>query len=222
MLDGSRLIQRSGKRSMIVVIMRLAFPSWPWLGPGSLIAAGLTLLMVCLAPLVKMGADLSAPRSVRPYLFTTGEGRVAVPATAFRDNPTAVVFGSTRCGAPCAMTLRRLSDALEMLGNEGDRLNVLFVSTDPSRDTPAVLKDYLAPHDRRIVGLTSATGATEALADAYFRRFASSPVEQARLRDDHRTLVFLLEKDSELMGVLDARGSPEILPQKVAELIAAD
>lgn len=201
---------------------QLAFPWWRELGLGGVIAAGVALLVLFAAPLARVGADLSTPPHVRPYQFVTGQGRTGVPRTAFRDNPSAVVFGSTRCGSSCVMALQHLSDALAMLGDEADRLNVFFVTTDPNRDTPAVLKDYLAPYDRHIVGVTSATGATEALANAYFRVFAASPVEQARLRGDHLTRVFLLEKDSELMGVLDATEPPEVLRQRLAELIAAD
>jgi protein SCO1/2 len=205
-------------------MQRHAFPWWRWLSLSGVIAVGTILLVLYFAaPLAKIGADLSASPPVRPYQFVPGDGRIWVARTAFRDNPSAIVFGSTRCGVPCAMTLQRLSDALASLGDEGGRLNVLFISTEPTRDTPTVLKDYLAPYDHRIVGLTGAAGATEALADAYFRRFAASSNEQARLQGgDHLTRVFLLEKDGDVMGLFDAREPTEVLRQKLAELIAAD
>jgi hypothetical protein len=68
--------------------------------------------------------------------------------------PTALFFGFTFCPDICASTLMELTNDLEALGADGDRIEVVFVSIDPDRDTQAHLKEYMSSFDRRIVAVS--------------------------------------------------------------------
>src|SRR3546814_2438449 len=76
-----------------------------------------------------------------------------VHAEDFRGKPVLLYFGYTHCPDICPTTLARLRAVKQALGTEGDKLQVLFVSVDPARDTTAELADYVHAFDPSFVGL---------------------------------------------------------------------
>lgn len=71
----------------------------------------------------------------------------------FRDRVVVVFFGYTQCPDVCPMTLGEMARVKQQLGADGDRFQVLFVSLDPARDTPEVLKAYMHSFDTDFLGL---------------------------------------------------------------------
>ena len=71
----------------------------------------------------------------------------------YKGDVVAVIFGYTHCPDVCPTTLAELAQVRKKLGSRGDKFQVLFVSLDPERDTPAVLKSYLGAFDKTFVGL---------------------------------------------------------------------
>jgi protein SCO1/2 len=71
----------------------------------------------------------------------------------FKGKVVVVFFGYTQCPDVCPTTMSELAQVKQALGAEGDRLQVLFVSVDPERDTPAVLKAYMQPFDPSFLAL---------------------------------------------------------------------
>lgn len=72
----------------------------------------------------------------------------------FSGKVVAVFFGYTQCPDVCPTTLQELLEVKQALGADGDKLQAVFVSLDPERDTPEVLKAYLANFDESFVGLS--------------------------------------------------------------------
>ena len=71
------------------------------------------------------------------------------------DGPlTAIFFGFTNCPDVCPMTLNKMDIVLEKLGNKKKDIKVFFISVDPERDTPEVVKDYLSNFDNKFIGIT--------------------------------------------------------------------
>ena len=68
--------------------------------------------------------------------------------------PSAWIFGITGCLRSCSVALAEMSAIMNALGDDAEKLNVLFVSTNPAKDTPAGLKRFMSSFDRRIVALT--------------------------------------------------------------------
>lgn len=75
----------------------------------------------------------------------------------FKGKVVVVFFGYTHCPDVCPTTMSELAQVKQALGAEGDRLQVLFVSVDPERDTPAVLKAYMQPFDPSFLALYAPT-----------------------------------------------------------------
>lgn len=73
----------------------------------------------------------------------------------FKGKVTVVFFGYTQCPDACPTTMAELSEVKRQLGADGNRLQVVFVSVDPARDTPPVLKAYMENFDPSFVGLTT-------------------------------------------------------------------
>jgi protein SCO1/2 len=78
----------------------------------------------------------------------------------FRGKAVVVFFGYTQCPDVCPATLATLADAMKRLGADADRVQVLFITVDPERDTPELLKQYVPAFDRRFLGLYGNADAT--------------------------------------------------------------
>jgi protein SCO1/2 len=88
--------------------------------------------------------------------FTDTSGRPYVPAKQARAPVTVVFFGYTHCPDVCNVVLANLATAIRRAPRAvQERVEVLFVTTDPERDTPEVVRDYLDRFDERYVGLTA-------------------------------------------------------------------
>lgn len=128
-------------------------------------ARRLALGLVGFAALAIGACDRSAPEptyharditGVMPALaFTLSDGSAApITAATFRGKTVLVFFGYTHCPDVCPTTLANLTQVLTGLGPAADSVRVLFVSVDPQRDTPKLLKAYAAAFAPQIVGLT--------------------------------------------------------------------
>ena len=73
---------------------------------------------------------------------------------SFQGPATALFFGFTHCPDVCPMTLNKLSIILERLKKENKSLKVFFISIDPERDTPEVMRDYLSSFGEQFIGIT--------------------------------------------------------------------
>ncbi|MGF6378661.1 protein SCO1/2 [Paraburkholderia atlantica] len=71
----------------------------------------------------------------------------------FRGNVVLLLFGYTRCPDVCPATLARAAQTKRLLGDQGNRLKVIFITVDPERDTPAILEAYTAAFDPTFIGL---------------------------------------------------------------------
>ena len=87
--------------------------------------------------------------------------------TDSKDKLTLLFFGYTNCPDICPATLGVATQMLERLGTDGGRVRFLFVTSDPERDTPAVLAQYVARFHPSVIGLTGSADALKAVAAAY-------------------------------------------------------
>ena len=97
--------------------------------------------------------DVTGAGFGRELTLTDHTGKTRTLAD-FKGKAVAIFFGYTHCPDVCPVTLSEMAAVANDLGKDADRLQVLFVTVDPERDTPKVLKDYLSSFDPRIVGVT--------------------------------------------------------------------
>jgi protein SCO1/2 len=126
-------------------------------GLAALVAAGLLAVAGCGAggEEVEFSGITHAPYEVPATPLTDADG-AAYSLTENTTKPlTLVFFGYTHCPDICPMVMTNLASAMTRL-DEADRkqVDVVFVTTDPARDTPAVLRGYLGHYDPGFIGLT--------------------------------------------------------------------
>jgi protein SCO1 len=119
-------------------------------------------------------ADISGHMPDLAFQLTDDHGQT-VTAANYRGKITLLYFGYTHCPDVCPLTLAHLHVVLQKLGQSADNVRILFVSVDPTRDTPAVLHDYVNAFDPRAIGLTGSPADIEALTKRYRAAFTREP-----------------------------------------------
>jgi protein SCO1 len=126
-----------------------------------------------------------------------------------KGRPFLVFFGYTHCPDVCPTTLLEISDVMKALGKDADRTGALFVTVDPERDSPAVLKDYLSNFDPHLRALTGDPAAVEAALKAYRVYAAKIPLKDGDYTMDHTAAVYLMDKDGRFVSTFNLKQSPE-------------
>lgn len=134
-----------------------------------------------------------------PFKLTDQNGRT-VTDQDFKGHPFLVFFGFTHCPDVCPTTLFEVSQIMRALGPDADRTRALFITVDPERDTPAVMKDYLSSFDSHLSGLTGDPATIAAVAKAYRVYFKKVPLDQGGYTMDHTAIVYLMDKDGRFVS----------------------
>jgi protein SCO1/2 len=138
---------------------------------------------------------------------------------AFRGKPTAVFFGFTHCPEVCPTTLFELDGWIEQLGSDADKMSAYFVSIDPERDTPEVMKAYLGNFSGRITGITGEPAKVMQMAKD-FRIFARKvEQENGEYTMDHTASVLLLDSNGDFFGTIAYQENPDTALAKLQRLI---
>jgi protein SCO1/2 len=143
-----------------------------------------------------------------PFNLVDQDGKPITDA-ALKGHPSLVFFGYTHCPDVCPTTLFELSEVMRALGPDADRTTALFISVDPERDTPAVMKDYLSSFDPHLRGVTGTEAAITAVEKEY-RVFAKKvPIEHGDYTMDHTALVYLMDKQGRFVAPFSLNRKPE-------------
>jgi protein SCO1/2 len=131
---------------------------------------------------------------------------------------SAVFFGYTYCPDVCPTTLQTLAAAATRLGPRGKDLQVVFVSVDPERDTPAQLKTYLSNQafPARTIGLTGTPEQVSRIARAY-RVYYARQGQGPGYSVDHSAAIFLMNPRGQFDRVLSESFGPDRIAQQIGE-----
>jgi len=154
------------------------------------------------------GAGLGASAIGGPFKLIDQDGKTISDAD-MKGRPFLVFFGYTRCPDVCPTTLFEVSEIMHALGKDADRAGALFITVDPERDTPAVMKDYLSSFDPHLRGATGDRAAIEA-AEKIFRVYAKKvPTTNGDYTMDHTALVYLMDKQGRFVAPFSLKRRPE-------------
>jgi protein SCO1/2 len=162
------------------------------LGAAGIVLAAVTLIAtfnpIGLSQTIQIAAAIGGP-----FRLTTQNGSI-LDSRDLAGRPFALFFGFTHCPDVCPTTLTQISQVLRQLGPEGADLRVFFVTVDPERDTPEVLRDYLSNFDRRIVGLWGTPDQIAAVAREYKAYYERVPTSDGGYTMDHTAVVYLMNR----------------------------
>jgi len=191
-----------------------------------LIAAAICVLVGGIGGGIWLSQRFDAPAlSLRPaaaFSLTDQNGQ-AVSDAHYRGRALLVFFGFIRCPDICPTSMSYAADLLEELGADSDRLQVVFITVDPERDTPEALKDYLTNFDPRIAGLTGTAEQIAAVAKTFGVYYAKRPLEgQDDYTMDHSTAFYFVGTDGILQRAYSLqRGAGEMTKDIRAALAAS-
>ncbi len=183
------------------------------------IAIALALALVLSPPLVRAA---NSPVTIGgPFVLTSPDG-TTVSEQTYRGKWLLVVFGYTSCPDTCPTALLEMAAALGRLGPDADKLQSLFITVDPRRDTPAIMGNYTQSFDPRIVGLTGTSQQIAAVAQEYGVYYAprKSGMGAEDYVMDHSTYIYLMDPEGKFVRGLDADTPGERIAEAVRGAMA--
>jgi cytochrome oxidase Cu insertion factor (SCO1/SenC/PrrC family) len=137
-----------------------------------------------------------------------------------RGKVVLLFFGYTSCPDACPTTLSKLSGLYKMLGPAGDRVVTLFVSLDPDRDTPGVLKQYLKYFKVNSVGVTGTKKEIDTLVSKYGARYEIEKSDSAAgYHINHSTDLYLLNQKGAAVRRFKYADDSQLIADAVRRLI---
>jgi len=144
-----------------------------------------------------------------PFTLTSQDG-ATVTSGDFAGKYLLVYFGYTSCPDMCPTGLQSMSRALDMLGPNADKVQPLFITVDPARDTPKKLKDYDSAFHPKIIGLTGTPEQIAAAAKAYQVYYQKGEGDQD-YEVEHSSLIYLMDPEGNLVTTFDEEVDPKLI-----------
>jgi protein SCO1/2 len=154
-----------------------------------------------------------------PFELLDQDGTKVTDKT-FAGKASVIFFGYTSCPDACPTTLSDLSAWLNAIGRDADKLNVLFISVDPERDTPAHLKEYLSSFDPRIRGLTGTEEQVAAVTKAYRAYYKRISLEDGDYAMDHTAVIYLMDRAGKFVNPISLRADDKVAIERLRQLAA--
>jgi len=167
------------------------------------------------------GSGGNSPISIGgPFTLEDGSGK-PVTDRDFRGKFMLVYFGYTFCPDVCPTTLNAVADAMDKMGPAADRIRPVFITVDPKRDTPAVVKQYAAAFGPSITGLTGTPEEIAAAAKEYRvyyaeHRTGSGPNDYSM---DHSSVLYLMGPDGGFIAPVRADLSGDEIAANLKKLM---
>ena len=138
----------------------------------------------------------------------------------FRGKLMLVYFGFTYCPDICPTDLQNIGLALDKLGEAAERVQPLFITVDPARDTAEHLKDYVPMFHPRLIGLTGDAAAIHKAATAYRAYYAKVPLKDDDYTVDHSSFIYLVGADGHYLGFFPPGTPPDSIAETIRRYVA--
>jgi len=193
---------------------------------GRRVAAGALLGLLALAVLLLVAGPRLLERSGAeppvaiggPFTLEDGGG-APVSDTAFRGRWMLVYFGYTHCPDACPTALNDMANALDLLGPQRRKVAPLFITVDPERDTPAVMRDYAQAFGTEIVPLTGTAAQVEAAEKEYHVYAAKHPNKSGGYDMDHSSIIYLMDPAGKFVAIFSDGTSPKEMADRMRKLM---
>lgn len=154
-----------------------------------------------------------------PFTLIDTSGRTVTDQT-YRGKWLLIYFGYTFCPDACPTALNNISVALEKLGPEANRIQPLFITVDPKRDTPPVMAGYLKSFDSRIVGLTGSQAQTDGVAKEYRVYVAPQKSVGDDYLVDHSAYLYFINPKGKFVNVVAGDVPGDQMADKLRTMMA--
>ena len=190
--------------------------------PAIILALALSsALIACSGASPKPEAPLEGARIGGAFTLTNQDGKT-VKDTDFAGRHRIIYFGYSYCPDVCPIDLQKIAQGFALFEKQQPEraraIQPIFITIDPQRDTPAVIKQYVAAFHPRLIGLTGTPEQIKAVADAYLVMYKAQPPASADAKGylvDHSRQAYLMGPKGEPIALLPYDGSPEQIAAEI-------
>jgi protein SCO1 len=169
---------------------------------GLLGFAAVALCIVYVVSLQRAAQSTAAIAAIGgPFKLVDDTGATVTEKT-LAGKPYAMYFGYTFCPEVCPTTLFDLSRWIQKLGTDADKLNYVFVTVDPERDTVQSMHAYLSSFDKRIRGYAGTPSEIAQIAKEYRVYYKKVPTDGGGYTMDHSSIIYLMGPDAQFVTVI--------------------
>jgi protein SCO1 len=192
----------------------------------------LALGLLCVAGVAAGFAVWTSPSTAPPRSITQNHGAPIGDAVhlvdhdgrpvvlgGFAGKARLVFFGFTHCPDVCPTGLSLISLLLEGLGPRAGEVQALFITVDPERDTPEVIKGYIENFPGGIIGLTGSSRQIETAVAAFSAYHKKVPQPSGGYMVDHTASIFLLDRQSRFRSTIDLHEPPDVARRKILAVL---
>ena len=154
-----------------------------------------------------------------PFHLVDQNGRTVTDAD-LKGKWSLIYFGYTHCPDACPTTLNEIAIALDDLGPKRDAVRPVFITVDPERDTPEVLKSYVTSFDAPILALTGTPEAVAQAAKDYRVYYAKHPEPGGDYSMDHSSVIYVMDPEGRFTATFTPESSPEDIAARLKKLLA--
>ena len=182
-------------------------------------AAGLGFAFFSLSGRTHINTNTGVAAVGGPFTLVDDTGSTVTEKT-LASKPYAIYFGYTFCPDVCPTTLLDLSRWIKDLGPDSEKLNYVFVSVDPERDTPSLMHLYLSSFDKHIRGFTGTPEQIAKIAKEYRVFYGKVPTDDGGYVVDHSAIIFLMGPDGKLVTAIPYQENDASALAKLRKLAA--
>jgi protein SCO1/2 len=142
-----------------------------------------------------------------------------VTNTALEGKWLLVYFGYTHCPDACPTTLNNIALALHDLGKKSDEVRPVFITIDPERDTPQVMKDYVTAFDAPILALTGTAAEIAQAAKNYRVYYAKHPEAGGDYSMDHTSVIYVMDPKGRFTASFTGEDPPAQMAERLKKLL---
>ena len=191
-----------------------------WAAAAALIAVGGGLWLATTEAPRQLSQTIIQSKGIgQPFDLVDHDGN-PITQKALEGSPTAVFFGFTHCPEVCPTTLYEIASWLNTLGLEGEPIKAFFITVDPERDTPEVMKSYVSNFSDRIVGITGKPDEIADLAKSWHVYSRKIPLENGDYTMDHTASVFLVDARGNFKSTIAFRENTDTAVAKLRKLVS--
>ena len=154
-----------------------------------------------------------------PFRLVDQNGKTVTDAD-LKGKWSLVYFGYTHCPDACPTALNDIAIALDQLGPKREAVRSVFITVDPERDTPEVLKEYVTSFDAQILALSGSAEEIARAAKAYRVYYAKHPEPGGDYSMDHSSVIYVMDPDGRFTASFTHQSTPEEIAERLKKLLA--
>jgi protein SCO1 len=153
-----------------------------------------------------------------PFSLVDQDGKT-VTSTALEGKWLLVYFGYTHCPDACPTALNNIALALRDLGAKSGEVRPVFITIDPERDTPKVMKDYVTAFDAPILALSGSAGQVAQAAKEYRVYYAKHPEAGGDYSMDHTSIIYVMDPKGRFTATFTSEDPPAQIAERLKKLL---